>query len=77
MFDRILAIVDVIFLILIWQDGRQMLRSALNTEKWEEKTHRLYEEWFAERRAEREARKESARKAREAKAAKAEVKNDG
>lgn len=77
MFDRILAVIDLIFLVLIWRDGRQMLRSALNTEKWEERTHKLYEEWFAERRAEREARKESARKARESKAAKAEVKIDG
>lgn len=77
MLEKIVSIIDLIFLVLIWKDGRKMLRSAVNTEKWEEKTHTLYAEWFAERRAEREARKESAKKAREAKASKAEVKIDG
>jgi hypothetical protein len=72
--DRFLAAVDLVFLILIWLDGRAVLRSSIRIEQWEGKTHELYIKWFEERRAERLARQESAKKAREAKAAKAESK---
>lgn len=70
MFDRFVALIDLTFLILIWNDGRIMKGSSLRVEQ-------QHERWFAERKAEREARRESARKAREAKAAKSEVKSDG
>lgn len=70
MFDKVVATIDLIFLILIWRDGRIMKQSSLRVEQ-------QHERWFAERTAEREARRESAKKAREAKAAKSEGKNDG
>lgn len=69
MIDRTITIIELIILILIWLDGRKMLRSSINVEQ-------QHERWFSERTAERLARQESARKAREAKAAK-EVKIDG
>jgi hypothetical protein len=72
--DRLLSGVDLVFLILIWLDGRAVLRSSIRIEQWEGKTHQLYVQWFEERRAERLARQEAAKKAREAKAAKAESK---
>lgn len=65
--DRALTIVDVILLILIWIDGRMMCRSQIRIEH-------MYAKWFDERRAERVARQEAAKKARETKAAKAEQK---
>lgn len=70
MFDRAIAIIDLVVLVLIWLDGRKMLQSSVSVEQ-------QHERWFAERKAERAARQESARKAREAKAAKSEVKADG
>ena len=54
---------ELLLLVFIWRDGKGMLRSSLNMET-------MYEKWFKERQEEREARKESARKARETKAAK-------
>lgn len=63
MFDHIALIAELVLLVLIWRDGIVMRDSTLRSEK-------LYHEWFSERRAEREQRRESARKAREAKAAK-------
>jgi hypothetical protein len=68
--ELVIALVDLLVLILIWLDGREMKRSSLRIEQ-------QHERWFAERKAERVARQESARKAREAKAAKSEVKGDG
>jgi hypothetical protein len=70
MFDHVALALELVLLVLIWRDGRGMLRSSLNMES-------MYERWFNERREEREARRESARKARETKAAKsAEAPND-
>ena len=66
----LIASVELVYLIFIYRDGQRMLRHESMIEKWEEKTHGLYASWFDERRAERLARQESARKAREAKAAK-------
>jgi len=63
MTQDVMMLIELVLLVLIWLDGRAMLRSSLAMEK-------MYENWFNERRAEREARRESARKAREAKAAK-------
>ena len=63
MFDHIALVLELVLLVLIWRDGTIMRDSAVRSEK-------LYREWFAERRQEREARRESARKAREAKAQK-------
>ena len=65
-FESFLMLIELVLLVLIWRDGKGMLRSSLNMEK-------QYAEWFAERRVEREARRESARKARESKATKAAV----
>ena len=70
MIDHVILILELVLLILIWQDGRGMLKSSLNMEG-------MYEQWFKERREEREARKESARKARETKATKAEKESGG
>ena len=67
MFENIFIVAELVLLMLIWRDGVTMRDSALRSEK-------LYQEWFAERRAERETRKESAKKARETRAAK--VNND-
>lgn len=66
MFDHIVLVIELIFLILIWLDGRTMRDSALRSEK-------LYESWFNERRSERAARQASAQKARETKAAKKDI----
>lgn len=63
MFDHIAMSIELVLLVFIWLDGRKMLKSSLAMET-------MYEKWFRERTEEREARRESARKAREAKAAK-------
>lgn len=68
MIDRVITLVELAILVMIWLDGRTMRDSSLRVEN-------QHERWFAERKAEREARRESAKKAREAKAAKAEIKD--
>lgn len=70
MTDTIIAIAELVLLIMIWLDGRDMKSSSLRIEQ-------QHERWFAERKAERTSRQESAKKAREAKAAKIEGKIDG
>ena len=64
MFDHVMLIFELILLVLIWQDGRAMLRSSIKMEN-------MYAAYFDELRQQRLARQESARKARESKAAKA------
>ena len=63
MFDHVVLILELILLVLIWRDGRAMLRSSIKMEN-------MYAEWFNERRIERDARRESAKRARESKVAK-------
>lgn len=70
MIDTIIAVAELGLLVAIWLDGRSMKSSSLRIEQ-------QHERWFAERKTKRVARQESARKAREAKAAKIEVKTDG
>ena len=69
MFDHVALIFELILLVLIWQDGRAMLRSSIKMEN-------MYAAYFDERRQQRLARQESARKARESKAAKAALVSD-
>jgi len=61
--DWLLQAVELFFLVCIWRDGKVMRDSAIRYEN-------LFKEWLDERRAERSARQASAKKAREAKAAK-------
>jgi len=68
MLADIVAIVELFFLILIWLDGREVL-------KVEKHTNQMYKTWMDEVHAERQARRASAAKAREAKAAKKEAKD--
>jgi hypothetical protein len=70
MIDHIFLFIELILLVLIWLDGRSMLRSSLNTEG-------MYREYFDELRKQRLARQEAAKKAREAKAQKAGEGNAG
>jgi hypothetical protein len=61
--DWLLQAIELYFLVRIWQDGKVMRDSAIRYEN-------LFKEWLNERRSERVARQASAKKAREAKAAK-------
>lgn len=66
MFPDIVAFVELIFLILIWKDGREIL-------KVERHTNAMYKSWMDQVIADRQARRASAAKARESKAKKAEA----
>jgi hypothetical protein len=62
--DWLLQAVELFFLVCIWRDGKVMRDSAIRYEN-------LFKVWLDERRSERIARQASAKKARDAKAAKA------
>ena len=62
------GLVDTVFLVMIWRDGRAILAV-------EKATHNLYEFYVNDRKAERKAKLDQLAAARAAKAAKKEAQN--